>query len=188
MDVPGALHPLFVLLLRADNSLCCAVACSLPRGDVCSSSVTLYAVLMSHAMLFPVLWTLLEDNCARTAASVHLCSFLSPPPHHCKHTHGVLSTVSASTVQAATVGGKIPTSSTEGRRRGAHPQHRRGEETGAPKAQTGERDAPNGGADGCRSGASVDGIGVAASATRRCRVFDKERGQAYYSPWERRTV
>ena len=35
MDVPGGLRPLFIRLLCADSLLCCAVACSLPHGDVC---------------------------------------------------------------------------------------------------------------------------------------------------------
>ena len=92
-------------------------------------------------------------------------------------------------------------SGNNGRRRGAHPQHRRGEETRVQGTRTGGRDAPNGGrnawmcgartaAETCGQGGhtnsteaersegdcelapcavwlkgSVDGIGIAASAT-----------------------
>ena len=110
-------------------------------------SVIAYAVLMSHAMLCPVFWTLLDDNCDRTAASVNLCSFLCPPPHDRRHIHGAVSTASASTVQADTVGGQTPTTvqtrgkdaqtrNTDEGRTLAYQEHRRGEETRPTAART----------------------------------------------------
>ena len=110
-------------------------------------SVIAYAVLMSHAMLFSVFWTLLDDKCDRTAASVDLYSILSPPPHDRRHIHGAVSTASASTVQADTVGektpttvqtrgGDAPTESTDGGRRRAYEKLRRAEETRPTAAQT----------------------------------------------------
>ena len=102
---------------------------------------------MSHAMLCPVFWTLLDDNCDRTAASVNLCPFLCPPPHDRRHIHGAVSTASASTVQADTAGGQTPTTvqtrrndaqtrNTDEGRTLAYQKHRRGEETRPTEAQT----------------------------------------------------
>ena len=52
----------------------------------------------SQAMLFPLLWTLLDGNWDRTATSFPLYWFPSPPPQNRRYRHDAVSAASASTV------------------------------------------------------------------------------------------